>query len=109
MISADPQGDARPGRDRRNPRTGQRAYARSAPPAPRWRGRNYSPAAVTVKFKPDQDLTVSSTAILAGAGHDAGTVTHEGLIGAPDPDVVTAATAAAEAIRISRPRRVTRA
>jgi predicted nuclease of predicted toxin-antitoxin system len=47
-----------------------------------------------VKFKLDENLPVSSTAILTSAGHDVDTVTQEGLIGAPDPDVVTAATAA---------------
>ena len=47
-----------------------------------------------MKFKPDENLPVSATAILAGAGHDVDTVTHEGLIGAPDRDVVAAATAA---------------
>jgi hypothetical protein len=47
-----------------------------------------------VKFKPEENLPVSSTAILASAGHDVDTVTHEGLIGAPDRDVVTSATAA---------------
>ncbi len=47
-----------------------------------------------MKLKPGQNLPVSPTAILASAGHDAETVTHQGLTGAPDPDVVTAATAA---------------
>jgi predicted nuclease of predicted toxin-antitoxin system len=47
-----------------------------------------------VKFKLDENLPVSSTAILTSAGHDVDTVTQEGLIGAPDRDVVAAATAA---------------
>ena len=47
-----------------------------------------------MKFKLDENLPVSSTAILISAGHDVDTVTQEGLIGAPDRDVVTAATAA---------------
>jgi predicted nuclease of predicted toxin-antitoxin system len=47
-----------------------------------------------VKFKLDENLPVSSTAILASAGHDIDTVTHEGLTGAPDQNVVAAATAA---------------
>ena len=47
-----------------------------------------------MKFKLDENLPVSSTAILTSAGHDVDTVTQEGLIGAPDRDVVTAATAA---------------
>ncbi len=59
-------------------------------------------AAVTVKFKLDQNLPLSSTAILTSAGHDVDTVTQEGLIGAPDRDVVTAATAAGR-ILISLP------
>jgi predicted nuclease of predicted toxin-antitoxin system len=47
-----------------------------------------------VKFKLDENLPVSSAAILASAGHDVDTVGQEGLSGAPDPDVVVAATAA---------------
>ena len=47
-----------------------------------------------MKFKLDENLPASSTAILTSAGHDVDTVTQEGLIGAPDRDVVTAATAA---------------
>ena len=47
-----------------------------------------------MKFKLDENLPISSTAILTSAGHDVDTVTQEGLIGAPDRDVVTAATAA---------------
>jgi predicted nuclease of predicted toxin-antitoxin system len=47
-----------------------------------------------VKFKLDENLPVSSAAILARAGHDVDTVGEEGLSGAPDPDVVAAATAA---------------
>ncbi len=44
-----------------------------------------------MKFKLDENLPVSSTAILTSAGHDVDTVTQEGLIGAPDQDVVAAA------------------
>ena len=47
-----------------------------------------------MKFKLDENLPVSSAAILTGAGHDVDTVTQEGLIGAPGQDVVAAATAA---------------
>ena len=47
-----------------------------------------------MKFKLDENLPVSSAAILARAGHDVDTVGEEGLSGAPDPDVVAAATAA---------------
>jgi predicted nuclease of predicted toxin-antitoxin system len=47
-----------------------------------------------VKFKLDENLPVSSTAILTSVGHDVDTVTQEGLIGALDRDVVAAATAA---------------
>jgi predicted nuclease of predicted toxin-antitoxin system len=47
-----------------------------------------------VKFKLDENLPVSSAAILAGAGHDVDTVGQEGLSGAPDPEVVAAAAAA---------------
>ena len=47
-----------------------------------------------MKFKLDENLPVSSSAILADAGHDVDTVIKEGLIGAPDRDVVAAATAA---------------
>jgi predicted nuclease of predicted toxin-antitoxin system len=47
-----------------------------------------------VKFKLDENLPASSTAILASAGHDVDTVADEGLVGAPDHDVVAAATAA---------------
>ncbi len=50
-----------------------------------------------VKFKLDENVpvSVSAAAILQTAGHDLDTVTAEGLTGAPDPDVVAAATAAA--------------
>jgi Domain of unknown function (DUF5615) len=51
-------------------------------------------AATAVKFKLDENLPASSAAVLASAGHDVDTVTAEGLTGAPDQDVVTAATAA---------------
>ena len=47
-----------------------------------------------MKFKLDENLPASSTAILASAGHDVDSVTDEGLVGAPDRDVVAAATAA---------------
>jgi predicted nuclease of predicted toxin-antitoxin system len=47
-----------------------------------------------VKFKLDENLPVSSAAILADAGHDVDTVGQEGLSGAPDPEVVAAAAAA---------------
>jgi predicted nuclease of predicted toxin-antitoxin system len=47
-----------------------------------------------VKFKLDENLPVSSAAILASAGHDVDTVSQERLSGAPDPEVVAAATAA---------------
>jgi hypothetical protein len=48
-----------------------------------------------VKFKLDENLPVSSAAILTSVGHDVDTVTDEGLVGAPDRDVVATATAAA--------------
>ncbi len=47
-----------------------------------------------MKFKLDENLPASAAAILASAGHDADTVIAEHLAGAPDPDVVTAASAA---------------
>lgn len=47
-----------------------------------------------MKFKLDENLPASSSTILISAGHDVDTVTGEGLSGAPDPDVVAAATAA---------------
>jgi predicted nuclease of predicted toxin-antitoxin system len=47
-----------------------------------------------VKFKLDENLPVSSAAILATAGHDVDTVSAEGLTGAADQDVVITATAA---------------
>ena len=47
-----------------------------------------------MKFKLDENLPASSTDVLASAGHDADTVPAEGLTGAPDQDVVAAATAA---------------
>ncbi|HYZ55022.1 MAG TPA: DUF5615 family PIN-like protein [Streptosporangiaceae bacterium] len=47
-----------------------------------------------MKFKLDENLPASSSAILAHAGHDVDTVIDEGLAGAPDQDVVAAATAA---------------
>jgi predicted nuclease of predicted toxin-antitoxin system len=48
-----------------------------------------------VKFKLDENLPVSSAAILTSVGHDVDTVTDEGLVGTPDRDVVATATAAA--------------
>lgn len=47
-----------------------------------------------MKFKLDENLPVSSAAILTSVGHDVDTVTEEGLVGAPDRDVVAAASAA---------------
>jgi predicted nuclease of predicted toxin-antitoxin system len=47
-----------------------------------------------VKFKLDENLPASSAAILASAGDDVDTVADEALAGAPDQDVVAAATAA---------------
>ena len=47
-----------------------------------------------MKFKLDENLPVSSAAILTNVGHDVDTVTDEGLVGAPDREVVAAATAA---------------
>lgn len=47
-----------------------------------------------MKFKLDENLPASATTILASAGHDVDTVPGEGLTGAPDPDVVSAATGA---------------
>lgn len=47
-----------------------------------------------MKFKLDENLPVSSAAILTSVGHDVDTVADEGLVGAPDRDVVAAATAA---------------
>jgi predicted nuclease of predicted toxin-antitoxin system len=47
-----------------------------------------------VKFKLDENLPASSAAELTDAGHDVDTVADEHLTGAPDPDVVDAATAA---------------
>ena len=44
-----------------------------------------------MKFKLDENLPVSSAAILTSVGHDVDSVTQEGLIGAPDQDVVAAA------------------
>jgi predicted nuclease of predicted toxin-antitoxin system len=47
-----------------------------------------------VRFKLDENLPVSSSTLLTAAGHDVDTVGQEGLSGAPDPEVVAAATAA---------------
>jgi predicted nuclease of predicted toxin-antitoxin system len=57
-----------------------------------------------VKFKLDENLPVSSAATLTSAGHDVDTVIQEGLIGAPNQDVVAAVTAAGR-ILISLDRR----
>jgi uncharacterized protein DUF5615 len=37
-----------------------------------------------VKFRFDENLPVSCTAILTSGGHDVDTVIEEGLVGAPD-------------------------
>jgi predicted nuclease of predicted toxin-antitoxin system len=58
------------------------------------RAKNCSAVAVTVKFKLDENLPVSSAAILTSADQNVDIVTDEGLTGAPDHDVVAAATAA---------------
>ncbi len=47
-----------------------------------------------MKLKLDENLPASAAAILQTAGHDVDTVISEDLKGAPDPDVVAAATAA---------------
>jgi predicted nuclease of predicted toxin-antitoxin system len=47
-----------------------------------------------VKFKLDENLPVSAGTALVSVGHDVDTVSSEGLTGAPDQDVVAAATAA---------------
>jgi predicted nuclease of predicted toxin-antitoxin system len=47
-----------------------------------------------VKFKLDENLPVELATDLRGLGHDADTVTDEGLRGAADPAVVDAALAA---------------
>ncbi len=52
-----------------------------------------------MKFKLDENLPVSSAAILTNVGHDVDTVTDEGLVGAPDRDVVAAATAAGRILK----------
>jgi len=52
-----------------------------------------------MRFKLDENLPLSSAAILAIAAHDVGTVGQEGLSGASDPDVAAAATP--EAVRPS--------
>jgi predicted nuclease of predicted toxin-antitoxin system len=51
-------------------------------------------AAVPAKFKLGENLPASSAAVLASAGHDAGTVSNEGMTGAPDQDIIAAATSA---------------
>ena len=40
-----------------------------------------------MKFKLDENLPVSSAAILTSAGHDVDTVTQEGLIGSPETEM----------------------
>jgi predicted nuclease of predicted toxin-antitoxin system len=47
-----------------------------------------------VKFKLDENIPVELVTDLRGLGHDADTVTEEGLRGAADPAVVEAASAA---------------
>lgn len=44
-----------------------------------------------MKFKLDENLPASAVQALAGCGHDVDTVRAEGLTGAPDPRVVSAA------------------
>ena len=51
-----------------------------------------------MRFKLDENLPASAAGILIRAGHDTDTVTGEGLQGAPDRDVVTAATADARVL-----------
>jgi predicted nuclease of predicted toxin-antitoxin system len=46
-----------------------------------------------VKFKLDENLPASAAGSLTNSGHDVDTVAAEGLTGAPDRDVVAAATA----------------
>jgi predicted nuclease of predicted toxin-antitoxin system len=46
-----------------------------------------------VRLKLDENLPAPAAGVLTRAGHDAGTVTGDGLQGAPDPDVVAAAAA----------------
>ena len=57
-------------------------------------GGTASDSAVAVMFKLDENLPASAAATLASAGHDVDTVPGEGFTGAPDPDVVSAATGA---------------
>src|SRR6516165_10054480 len=59
-------------------------------------------AAVTVKFKLDENVPVLAAAILISAGHDVDTVIEEGLIGARDQDVVGAATAVERALTVGQ-------
>jgi predicted nuclease of predicted toxin-antitoxin system len=47
-----------------------------------------------VKFKLDENLPISASDVVTGAGHDADTVAAEGLQGAPDIAVVAAAAGA---------------
>jgi predicted nuclease of predicted toxin-antitoxin system len=46
-----------------------------------------------VKFKLDENLPTSATAVLAKRGHDVDTVPQDGLTGAPDPRMAAVASA----------------
>jgi predicted nuclease of predicted toxin-antitoxin system len=48
-----------------------------------------------VRIKLDENLPLSAATVLAERGHDVDTVIAEGLTGAPDADIVAAASAAA--------------
>src|SRR5271169_1117290 len=62
--------------------------------APHWRAKNCSRYRSHGEVQARREPAVSSAAILTSVGHDVDTVADEGLIGAPDRDVVAAATAA---------------
>ncbi len=47
-----------------------------------------------MRIKLDENLPVSVVGVLTGLGHDVDTVDREGVRGATDPEVVTAASAA---------------
>jgi hypothetical protein len=95
---ADGRGD-----HRRIPHGHRRGRTRSRRLRRRTGTRRAAPAAaVSVKFKLDENLPVSSAAILTGASHDVDPVTREGLIGAPDRDVVAAATAGRILVSLDR-------
>jgi hypothetical protein len=79
--------------------TGVRAAAADGA---RPRGLSAPAAAVSVKFKLEENLPASS-AILISAGHHIDTVTQQGLIGALDEDVVATTTAAAAASAAEAP------